>query len=96
MTMLIIAHHNISDPQSFWSAAEQVTKNLPANLKVLSVYPSMDGKTGTCLWEGDSAQSVQTFLDANAAQYAKNTCYEVNVEKSMGLPAIDLVEAGLS
>ena len=94
--MLVIAHHDISDPENFWSAAEQVTKNLPANLKVLGVYPSMDGKTGTCLWEGDSVQSVQKFLDENSAQYAKNTCYEVNVEKSMGLPAIHEAEASLS
>ena len=94
--MLIIAHHDISDPENFWSAAEQVTKNLPANLKVLGVYPSMDGKTGTCLWEGDSAQSVQEFIDQGSAQYAKNSCYEVNVEKAMGLPAIHLTEASLS
>jgi hypothetical protein len=94
--MLVIAHHDISDPENFWSAAEQVTKSLPANLKLLGVYPSMDGKTGTCLWEGDSAQSVQDFLDEGSAQYAKNTCYEVNVEKSMGIPAIRIAEASLS
>jgi hypothetical protein len=94
--MLVIAHHDISDPENFWAAAQQVTKSLPANLKVLGVYPSMDGKTGTCLWDGDSAQSVQEFLDAGSAQYAKNTCYEVNVEKAIGLPALHLMEASLS
>ena len=91
--MLVIAHHIINDPQAFWSAAEEVTKNLPGNLKVHGVYPSMDAKTGTCLWEAENAQEVQKFLDANAGNFAKNFCYEVNVEKSIGLPEIQLAEA---
>ena len=94
--MLVIAHHNISDPEGFWAAAEKVTQNLPGNLKLHGVYPAMDTKSGTCLWEADSAQDVQQFLDTNAGAYAKNFCYEVNVEKSMGLPKIQLAEGNLS
>jgi hypothetical protein len=92
--MLVIAHHNINDPEGFWSAAEKVTKNLPGNLKLHGVYPATDSKTGTCFWEADNVQDVQQFLDRNAGEYAKNFCYEVNVEKSMGmLPKIQLEEA---
>lgn len=93
--MLVIAHHNISDPAAFWAAAEEVTKSLPANLKVHGVYPSADGKTGTCLWEADNVHDVQEFLDTNVGQYAQNFSYEVNVEKSIGLPKIQLAEATL-
>ncbi len=91
--MLVIAHHNINNPESFWQAAEEVTKALPANLKVHGVYPAIDGRTGTCLWEADNVQAVQQFLDKNAGQYAENFCYEVNVQKSMGLPDIKMAEA---
>ena len=91
--MLVIAHHDVSDPAGFWAAAEQVTKNLPANLKLHGVYPARDGKTGTCLWEAGNVEEVQQFLDKNAGQFAKNFCYEVNVEKSFGLPTIQLAEA---
>lgn len=94
--MLVIAHHNISNPEAFWAAAEQVTKNLPSNLKLHGVYPATDGKTGTCLWEADKAKEVQEFLDINAGQYAQNFCYEVNVEKSIGLPKIQLTEPHLN
>ena len=90
--MLVIAHHNISDPQSFWSAAEEVTKNLPRNLKLHGVYPAKDGNTGTCLWEAESVQEVQLFLDKHAGKYAKNFCYEVDEEKSIGLPNVHLTE----
>ncbi len=94
--MLVIAHHNVNDPQSFWGAAKELTKSLPANLKLHGVYPSADGKLGTCLWEADSAQDVQQFLDKNAGMFAKNLCYEVNVEQSIGLPKIQLAEAHMN
>jgi hypothetical protein len=94
--MLIIAHHHISDPEGFWSAAENVANNLPGSLKIISVFPSQDAKTGTCLWEGENVQEVQEFLDKSAGQFAQNVCYEVNVEKAIGLPSVKLAEASLS
>ena len=94
--MLVIAHHNITNPAEFWALAAEVTKELPQNLKVLSVFPAKDAKTGTCLWQADSVQEVQNFLDKNAAQHAKNFCYEVDETKSIGLPLIKLEAAQLS
>ena len=91
--MLIIAQHVISDPENFWAAAEKVSAGLPEGFKIHGIYPSTDAKTGTCLWEANNVQEVQEFLDKNAGQYAQNLCYEVNVEKSMGLPQIQLAEA---
>lgn len=91
--MLIIAHHNVSKPEEFWGAAKEITKQLPSNLKVHGVYPAKDTKTGTCLWEANSVQEVQQFLDKHAGKFAKNFCYEVNVNESMGLPAIKLSTA---
>ena len=91
--MLIIAHHVISDPENFWAAAENVSGGLPDGFKLHGIYPSTDGKTGTCLWEANNVQEVQEFLDKNAGQFAQNLCYEVNVEKAMGLPQIQLTEA---
>ena len=84
--MLVIAHHNITDPEGFWAGAKRVTKNLPGSLKVHGIYPAKDGRTGTCFWEAESVREVQQFLDKNAGQFAKNFCYEVNVAQSIGLP----------
>jgi len=91
--MLIIAHHNISRPEDFWNAAKEITKNLPGTLKLHGVYPSKDLITGTCLWEANSVQEVQHFLDKVAGKFAKNFCYEVNVKDSVGLPSIKLEPA---
>jgi hypothetical protein len=94
--MLVIAQHTISNPDAFWAAAEESTKNLPDTLKVLGVYPAKDGKSGTCLWDGQSAEEVQVFLDKNAGQFATNFCYEINIEKAVGLPVTPLAKAQLS
>jgi hypothetical protein len=91
--MLIIAHHNINDPGGFWSASKEVVNNLPGNLKLHSVLPARDGKTGTCIWEAENVQEVQQFLDKNAGQYAKNFCYEIDIENSIGLPKTQLEKA---
>jgi hypothetical protein len=91
--MLIIAQHNISNPEEFWKTAKEQTQNLPAPLKLHSVYPSKDGKSGTCLWEANNVQEVQQFLDKHAGKFAKNFCYEVNVKESVGLPDIKMATA---
>jgi hypothetical protein len=91
--MLIIAHHNVSKPEEFWGAAKEITKNLPGTLKLHGVYPSTDTRSGTCLWEANSVQEVQQFLDKKTGQLAKNFCYEVNVKESMGLPTVKLANA---
>ncbi len=94
--MLVIAHHHIHDPEGFWPRAAEVTKNLPAGLKVLGIYPAKDGKTGTCLWEADNVQDVQQFLDEHAGPYAKNIAYELDEERAVGLPNIKMAEAALN
>ena len=89
--MLIIAHHNISNPEEFWKAAKEL--KLPASLKLHGVYPSQDARMGTCLWEANSVHEVQEFLDKEAGSFAKNFCYQVNVKESMGLPVIKMETA---
>jgi hypothetical protein len=91
--MLIIAHHNISNPEEFWKVSKEQTQNLPTPLKLHGVYPSKDTKSGTCLWEANNVEEVQQFLDKYAGKFAKNFCYEVNVKESVGLPVFKTATA---
>jgi hypothetical protein len=86
--MLVIAHHDIQDPQAFWTAAQNVGSILPEGFKIHSVFPSKDMKSGTCVWEGPSAEAVQKFLDDNVGKVSKNFCYEVDTATAVGAPAI--------
>ena len=84
--MLIIAQHKINDPEKFWSAVQAVGSILPPYLKLYSVFPSMDNKQSTCVWEAACVHDVQQFLDEQVGNWSENFCYEVNQEASKGLP----------
>lgn len=85
--MLVIAQHtNITDPKTFWEKAKMVVAAAPAGTSVHAVFPSQDGKTGTCVWEAGSADELQKFLDNAAEGMATNYCYEVNEAAAIGLP----------
>jgi len=86
--MLVIAHHHINNPKEFWNAAKEHTKTLPVSLKLHSIYVAADQKMGTCIWEANSVEDVQRFIDKFTGKFSKNYCYELNEKESMGLPVI--------
>jgi len=91
--MFVIAHHFISDPEKFWALAPQVMESIPAHIKLHSVFPSNDLKTGTCIWEAPNGIEVQTLVDKILGNLSRNVCYEVNEEKAIGLPQKIVAEA---
>jgi hypothetical protein len=91
--MFVIAHHHIQDTEKFWSTAKAVGENLPFGFKLHLIYPAMDMKIGTCLWEAPSVGAVQEFLDENVGSFSRNFCYEVNQKASIGLPELTMESA---
>ena len=84
--MFVIAHHFISDPDAFWAQASKVKETIPSHIKLHSVFPSKDLKTGTCIWEAPNAGEVQTLLDNQVGKLSRNVCYEVDEKEAIGLP----------
>jgi hypothetical protein len=84
--MFVIAHHFIHEPEAFWASARQFTDSIPPHIKLRSVYPSKDLKTGTCVWEAPNAGEVQNLVDNLLGKMSKNVTYEVNEEMAIGLP----------
>ena len=84
--MFVIAHHFVQEPEAFWASASQVMGAIPPHIKLHSVYPSKDLKTGTCVWEAPNAGEVQQLVDQVLGTMSKNICYEVNEEVAIGLP----------
>jgi hypothetical protein len=84
--MFVIAHHFVQDPEGFWNSASQVIGAIPPDMKLHSVFPSKDLKTGTCVWEASNASAVQELVDGLLGTMSKNVCYEVNEEVAIGLP----------
>ena len=91
--MFVIAHHFVHEPEAFWASAPQVIEAIPSHIKLHSVFPSKDLKTGTCIWEAPNADEVQNLVDSILGKMSKNVCYEVNETAAIGLPQKMMAEA---
>ena len=84
--MFVTVAHEISDSDRFWSAAEQGLPNLPANLKLHQCTPSIDGKTAFCLWEVNSLESLQDWMERAVGEFSRNDYHIVQTDRAIGLP----------
>ena len=82
--MLVVVQHRINDPQTAFARGERLIKNegAPRGVRGLQFYPSTDGSAVTCLWEAESVQSVQEYVDATLGDSSENTCFEVDASQA--------------
>ena len=90
--MYVIAKHEILDPTTASPRGErlQTGEGAPAGVRVLQFYPSQDGSQVVCLWESNSVENVQHYVDQVLGDASKNTCYEVNSEPAFSERALGL------
>jgi len=80
--MYVVVQHRIKDPQSAFERGEKLVRNegAPEGAVGLQFYPSADGTAVTCLWEAESVESIQRYVDATLGESSENTCYAVDAE----------------
>jgi hypothetical protein len=98
--MYVVVQHRFNDPQTAFSRGEKLIKNegAPDGVRGLQFYPSTDGSAATCLWESDSVEAIQEYVDSTLGDSSVNTCYEVDTqqafaERPLGLPASSTIAA---
>jgi hypothetical protein len=98
--MYVITHHRFIDPPTAFARGEKLIKNegAPAGATGLQFYPSRDGQEAVCLWEANSVESIQGYVDSTLGDSSKNECYEVASEQAFadrpaGLPESAAVRA---
>ena len=98
--MYVVVQHQIKDQQTAFSRGEKLIKNegAPAGVRGLQFYPSADGSAITCLWEADSVEAIQQYVDSTLGDSSRNACYEVDAgqafaERPLGLPAAPTLAA---
>ena len=99
--MYVVVQHQIRNQDAAFSRGKRLIKNegAPPGARALQFYPSQDGSAVTCLWEADSVEAVQAYVDSTLGDSSQNTCYEVNgkeafAERPSGLPASPAAIAG--
>jgi hypothetical protein len=96
--MYVVVQHQIKDQQDAFSRGEKLMKNqgAPAGVRVLQFYPSRDGSAVSCLWESDSVEAVQGYVDATLGDSSENSCYEVDAEHAFARQPAGLRESAVS
>jgi hypothetical protein len=98
--MYVVVQHRFKDPQVAFARGEKLIKGegAPPGARSLQFYPSKDRWAVTCLWEAESVESVQEYVDSTLGDSSENTCYEVDsdqafAERPLGLQAAPAVTA---
>lgn len=84
--MYIVVEHDISEPNTFWDGARAGMANLPSGLKIHQVFPNSDGTRSVCLWEANSVEDVESFIEEAVGEVSSNTYFAVESEEAVGLP----------
>lgn len=93
--MYVIVEHQIKDPQTALPRGEKLKKGegAPQGARVLQFYPSRDGSAVACLWEADSEEDIQQYVDSTLGDSSDNTCYEVDAEQAFAVRPLGLPES---
>ena len=92
--MYVIVQHQINNPETAFSRGENLIKGegAPPGARVLQFYPSRDRTAVACLWESDSVEAVQEYVDGTLGGSSDNEYHEVDAarafsEQPLGVPA---------
>ena len=98
--MYVVAQHRITNPETAFARGQRLISGdgAPETVKVVQFYPSLDLTKVTCLWESDSVDSVQDWVDTTLGDSSENICYPVAAdrafaERPLGLPASPMLNA---
>ena len=98
--MYVVVQHRITDPQTAFSRGEKLiqSEGAPPGARALQFYPSTERSAVTCLWEAESVEAIQQYVDSTLGDSSQNTCYEVDgdqafAERPLGLPASPAIVA---
>jgi hypothetical protein len=94
-TMYVVVQHRFKDPQTAFARGERLIKNegAPTGVRGLQFYPARDGSGATCLWEADSVEDIQRYVDSTLGDSSENLCYEVDAEQAFARQPLGIPES---
>jgi hypothetical protein len=73
--------HHIHDPQGFEAAEQRALEGgLPSHVALPIHAATNDHKTGICIWEGESVQTVREVVEAAVGTWSTNEYFEMHVD----------------
>lgn len=86
--MIITVKHTISNPEQFWSRAQESLPNLPDGIKIHSVMPDDSMANAICVWEANDLEHLRAYLEGKTGDVSHNEYMPVNMKGAMGVPGL--------
>ena len=83
--MYILVQHTISDPASFWNAADPTA--LSPKAKLHHTFPTPDGTRAVCVWETDTVEGLRSLLEPVIGRFSRNEYFAVENREGLVLPS---------
>ena len=83
--MYVLVQHTISEPATFWNAADPNT--LSPNLKLHHTVPPPDGTRAVCIWEAESVDAVRNLLEPLIGGVSRNEYFPVENREGFARPS---------
>jgi hypothetical protein len=83
--MYVLVQHTISDPSTFWNAADPTS--LSPKAKLHHTFPTPDGTRATCVWEADSVEALRNLLEPVVGKVSRNEYFAVENREGFAFPS---------
>ncbi|HEX2218928.1 MAG TPA: hypothetical protein VHG35_08995 [Gemmatimonadales bacterium] len=83
--MYVLVQHTISDPATFWNAADPST--LSPDVKLHHTFPTPDGTRAACIWEAQSVDAVRNLLEPLVGRISRNEYFPVENREGFARPS---------
>ena len=83
--MYVLVQHTISEPATFWNAADPST--LSPDVKLHHTFPTPDGTRAACIWEAQSVDAVRNLLEPLIGRISRNEYFPVENREGFARPS---------
>lgn len=83
--MYVLVQHTISEPATFWNAADPTT--LSPDVKLHHTFPTPDGTRAACIWEAQSVDAVRNLLEPLIGSISRNEYFPVENREGFARPS---------
>ena len=83
--MYIMVQHTISEPATFWNAADPTA--ISPKLKLHHTFPTPDGTRAVCIWEANSVDELRDQLEPMLGRVSRNEYFPVENREGFARPS---------
>ena len=83
--MYVLVQHTISDPPTFWNAADPTS--LSPKAKLHHTFPTPDGTRAACVWEADSVEELRNLIEPVVGRASRNEYFAVENREGFAFPS---------